>query len=111
MATAWLIASKSRASVESLINWFSCPFSELMEKWNADGMRTAMTAINSRDELSWAAVLLIVCSWNRTPPAKKHMPSTSRMLLRIEPTKDDCTTASSHCGISRCPRMRMDGLP
>ncbi len=66
-----------------------------------EGIRTAMTAINSNDELSWAAVLLMVCSWNRTPPAKKHMPSTSRMLLRIEPTKEDCTTASSHCRVSK----------
>lgn len=42
-------------------------------KWKAEGMRTAMTAISSREALSCAAVALMVCSAKRTPPAKKHL--------------------------------------
>lgn len=50
-----------------------------MEKWKAEGMRTAMTAIRRREELSWAAVVLMVCSANRTPPAKKHLDVLAEM--------------------------------
>ena len=53
----------------------------LTEKWNAEGIRTAMTAIKSRDELSWAAVPLMTCSENRTPPAKKHLEVSSEVLF------------------------------
>lgn len=89
----------------------------MIEKWNAEGIKTAMTAMRSREALSWAAVDLTVCSAYLTPPAKKHLavgsaamlegmtdvahiPKTSRMFDKIDPTRLDCTTASSHYTVS-----------
>lgn len=49
MATAWDMANRSLPSVVPLM---VVPSSELMEKWKAEGIRTAMTAMSSNDELS-----------------------------------------------------------
>jgi len=109
------------------------PLSEVVTlKWNADGIRTAMTAIKSNEALSWAAVDLIVCSANRTPPAKKHLssafyplpalgqlaggswthiPRTRSRLLKIEPTKEDWTTANSHLTRARIATINSTTFP
>ena len=72
-ATPWLIASKSCASCAS-VKLRPLPSGlVVIEKWKAEGMRTAITAIRSKEEFSWLAVVLMVCSAKRKPPAKKHL--------------------------------------
>jgi hypothetical protein len=73
IATAWLIERRSLPSW-ALVRERPSPLGEVvMEKWKAEGMSTAITAMRRSEELSWAAVDLIVCSANRRPPAKKHL--------------------------------------
>lgn len=55
-----------------------------------------MTDITKSDEFNWAAVSLNPCSENLIPPAKKHIPKTSNKFERIDPSKEDWTTRSSH---------------
>lgn len=47
-------------------------------------MSTAMTAIRSREALSWAAVDLMVCSEYLIPPAKKHLTISSRKWVESD---------------------------
>ena len=94
------------------------PLSEVVTlKWNADGMRTAMTAIKSNEALSWAAVDLIVCSANRTPPAKKHLSSVIFPLSRSwavgwpEEETLRLTFPGREAGYSRSNQPRKIGRP
>jgi hypothetical protein len=49
------------------------------------GTRTATTLTMSKDELICAAAKLKLCSEKQIPPAKKHIPRTSKRLLNMEP--------------------------
>lgn len=121
IATPWLILRISR-SLSVVEPEPSVAFIDDAMR-SAAGKRSAVTLSMRRDELIWVAAMLNPCSEKRIPPAKKHMPSTSRRLLRIEPitevaavsgrtvdddyqyVRDDCTTRSSHLMSARMATM------
>lgn len=54
--------------------------------YNAAGMIKDEVATAMRDDMVEATVELNFCSWNFSPPKRKHMPKTSKMLDKILPS-------------------------
>lgn len=66
-----------------------------------------MTLITSKDELICPPKSPKDCSEKRKPPAKKHIPNTSKRFDKIDPRRDDCTICNSHLTNARIATINL----